>query len=76
MLLAFDTGNTNVMMGVFEGEHLIANWRFTTDPNRTADEYAVLCQSFFETRKLRFEDVDQIIVSSVVPDLTLSLIHI
>ena len=38
MLLAFDTGNTNVMMGVFEGDRLLANWRFATDPGRTADE--------------------------------------
>ncbi|MDO4280015.1 MAG: type III pantothenate kinase [Peptococcaceae bacterium] len=75
MLLAFDTGNTNVMMGLYDGERLFASWRFATDAQRTADEYAVLCQNFFKTRELRFDDVDQIIISSVVPDLTRTLVR-
>ena len=75
MLLAFDTGNTNVVAGVYEGDRLFASWRFATDARRTADEYAVLCQNFFATRGLGFKAIDQIIISSVVPDLTRTLVR-
>ena len=75
MLLAFDTGNTNVVMGVYEGDRLFASWRFATDARRTADEYAVLCRDFFATKGLGFEAIDQIIISSVVPDLTRTLVR-
>ena len=75
MLLAFDTGNTNIVMGVFDGERLIASWRFATDPKRTADEYAVTCRSFFSADGLHFENVKQIIISSVVPDITNTLVR-
>ena len=75
MLLAFDIGNTNVMMGVYDGEDLLHYWRFATDAGRTADEYAVLCQSFFATASLDTEAFSQIIISSVVPDLTRTLVR-
>ena len=75
MLLAFDTGNTNVVMGVYEGDRLFSSWRFATDARRTADEYAVLCRDFFATKGLGFEAIDQIIISSVVPDLTRTLVR-
>ena len=75
MLLAFDTGNTNVVMGIYEGERLFASWRFATDARRTADEYAVLCREFFATKGLGFGAIDQIIVSSVVPDLTRTFVR-
>lgn len=75
MLLAFDIGNTNVVMGIFEGERLFASWRFATDARRTSDEYAVLCRNFFATKGLGFEAVDQIVLSSVVPDLTRALVR-
>lgn len=73
MLLAFDTGNTNTVMGVFEDDTLIANWRFATDAQRTADEYGLLCHQFFNHHHIDAGAVEQIIISSVVPDLTATL---
>lgn len=70
MLLAFDIGNTNTVMGLFEGHDLVANWRFATDPRRTADEYGLLCNDFFSYNHMAAQRVDKMIISSVVPDLT------
>ena len=42
MLLTIDVGNTNTVLGVFDGDEIIEHWRINTDPDRTADEIAVL----------------------------------
>lgn len=76
MLLAFDTGNTNTVMGLFDGEKLLANWRFATDPRRTADEYGLLCNDLFTYHHLAAQRVDRMIISSVVPDLTGTLMEV
>jgi type III pantothenate kinase len=70
MLLALDIGNTNVVVGVFDGKRLIAQWRCATQRERTADEFAALVHEWFTMKGLRFEQVDGIIVSSVVPPLS------
>ena len=44
MLLTIDVGNTNTVLGVFEGDEVIEHWRIATDPVRTADELAVILQ--------------------------------
>lgn len=44
MLLAIDVGNTNTVLGVFDGEEVIEHWRIATVPDRTADEIAVVLQ--------------------------------
>ena len=44
MLLTIDVGNTNTVLGVFEGDQVIEHWRIATDPVRTADELAVILQ--------------------------------
>lgn len=75
MLLAFDTGNTNTVMGCFEGNKLLRQWRFATDANRTADEYGLLCHQFFSHHQMDASRVEQIIISSVVPDLTRALVQ-
>ena len=41
MLLAIDVGNTNTVLGVFDGPEVVEHWRTATDPVRTADEIAV-----------------------------------
>ena len=50
MLLAFDVGNTNIVLGVFKEGKLIENWRLETDPRKSADEYGMLinqlCQGY------------------------------
>ncbi|HSN03339.1 MAG TPA: type III pantothenate kinase [Nitrospira sp.] len=70
MLLAIDIGNTNVVLGIFEGSSLLAHWRLATDPKTTADEYGVLCLNLL-TRSGRVpEQITGAIISSVVPALT------
>ncbi|MDH4153235.1 MAG: type III pantothenate kinase [Nitrospira sp.] len=70
MLLAIDIGNTNIVVGIFEGPTLLSHWRLATDPKTTADEYGVLCLSLM-ARNGRFpEHITGAIISSVVPALT------
>ena len=69
MLLAIDIGNTNIAVGVFEGEKLMANWRLGTDVHKLADEYAALLSNLLALRSLQFSDIDKAIISSSVPPL-------
>jgi len=70
VLLAIDAGNTNIVLGVYEGPRLRGHWRLTTHRERTADEYGVLCRQLLALTTLRVEDIDAAILSSVVPPLT------
>lgn len=67
MLLAVDVGNTNVVFALFEGRDLKARWRVATDARRTGDEYAVGLMQLMSLEGFRQSDVDQVIISSVVP---------
>ena len=69
-LLAIDIGNTNVVWGVFQDEKLLADWRVGTDLAKTADEYGALLLDLFRVTGIRPEDVEAVILSSVVPPLT------
>ncbi|HWP98138.1 MAG TPA: type III pantothenate kinase [Syntrophomonadaceae bacterium] len=73
MILVFDVGNTNIVLGVYEGEKLLKHWRIRTDSQRTADEYGVLIKSFFDYDELNRQDIKAVVVSSVVPSLMLEL---
>ncbi|HUH15105.1 MAG TPA: type III pantothenate kinase [Gaiellaceae bacterium] len=64
MLLAVDVGNTQTVLGMFEGERLVDSFRLATDPVRTGDELAVTLGSLFE-----LEQVDGICLSTTVPAL-------
>ena len=57
MLLAFDVGNTNIVLGVFKGKKLIQSWRMETDKNKSADEYGMLIQSLFDYHGLDMTEV-------------------
>jgi type III pantothenate kinase len=70
MLLALDIGNTNIVVGVFEGERLLHGWRLSTQPQRTADEMGMWLVQLFEHAGLPARDVDGIVMASVVPTLT------
>jgi len=70
MLLAIDVGNTNVVLGVFEGEHLTRSWRLATYRERTADELGMMATQLFRYAGLEVEAIDGIILASVVPPLT------
>jgi len=74
MLLAIDVGNTNTVLGVFQGAELVRHWRLTTDPRRTADEYGILTLALFRHAGLDPAQVSAVAISSVVPPLHSSLI--
>jgi type III pantothenate kinase len=69
MLLAMDVGNTNIVFGVFDGESLKGNYRFSTSLDRTADEYGQIMLSFLNHSGIQAEDITDTIISSVVPPL-------
>jgi type III pantothenate kinase len=70
MLLAIDVGNTNIVLGVFDGERLAESWRLATLRERTADEVGILVTHLFERSGIALDRVTGIILSSVVPPLT------
>lgn len=70
MLLVIDVGNSNIVLGIYDGRKLVRSWRLSTDKSRTSDEYAVLLHSLFAQAALGFESVKAAIISSVVPPLT------
>ncbi|WJY26712.1 MULTISPECIES: type III pantothenate kinase [Sporosarcina] len=67
MLLVLDTGNTNIVLGVYEGDGLKHHWRMETYRQKTEDEYAMQVKSLFAHVGLEFSDISGIIISSVVP---------
>ncbi len=74
MLLAIDVGNTNIVIGVFRGDTLVHTWRLTTIRERTSDELGILVSSLCERHEIRKTDISGIIVASVVPPLTGTLL--
>ena len=69
MLLAIDVGNTNVVLGVYNGRKLIESWRMATDNKRSADEYGTIIDMMMRHDGIDPADIDDIIVSTVVPSL-------
>jgi len=68
MLLTIDVGNTNTVLGVFDGDQIVEHWRINTDPDRTADEMAVLLRGLLEHSSLvKDADVSGIALCSTVP---------
>lgn len=70
--MAVDTGNTQTVLGLFEGEELRGHWRMATEANRSPDELGASLAGLMALRGLSFSGVDAMIVSSVVPGLTRS----
>ncbi len=70
MLLVIDVGNSNIVLGIYDGEILRRHWRVSTDKSRTSDEYGIMLQSLFSLASISFSQVKAIIISSVVPPLT------
>jgi type III pantothenate kinase len=73
MLLAIEQGNTNSLFAIHDGARWIAQWRTSTEPNRTADEYAVWLAQLLAMANLRLEELDACIISSVVPQSIFNL---
>ena len=76
MLLTIDIGNTQIVFGVFDRHTLRSSWRLATDHTKTADEYGIVFSSLIRESGIPDSAIRGTIVSSVVPPLTLSLIHI
>src|SRR6187455_2836623 len=74
MLLAIDVGNTNIVIGVFRGEVLVHSWRLTTIRERTSDELGILISDLCDRNEIRQADISGIVVASVVPPLTATLV--
>lgn len=76
MLLAFDVGNSNIVLGVFKDGKLITNWRIETDNNKSADEYGMIVNQLFQYEGLKTTDVKDIIISTVVPSVLYTIQHL
>ncbi len=74
MLLAIDVGNTNIVLGVFNGAALAHSWRLTTLRERTADELGILVTSLCRHHGLGREDISGVVMASVVPPQTGTMI--
>ena len=73
MLLVVDVGNTHITLGVFDGKELKATFRMTAKQPRTSDEYGIQLCDLLVHRNFNIKDIEDVIVSSVVPDIMHSL---
>jgi len=74
MLLAIDSGNTQTVIGLFNGAELADHWRIATDVERTEDEYALMIQQFLGFHGFSFDaQVTGVAVASGVPRVTAAL---
>ena len=73
MLLVFDVGNTNIVLGLYDVDKMIYHWRAATNELKTADEYAASLGMMFQLDGVTFDMVTDIIISSVVPPVNPTL---
>ncbi|KHF38315.1 type III pantothenate kinase [Halalkalibacter okhensis] len=73
MIMVVDVGNTNIVLGVYKGKELHYHWRIATSRQKTEDEWAMSLKGLFEHEKLSFEEIEGIIISSVVPPIMYTL---
>jgi type III pantothenate kinase len=73
VILVVDVGNTNIVLGIYEGKHLKHHWRLSTNRSATVDEYGILIMNLFRLAGVRSESIEGVILSSVVPPLMNSL---
>ncbi len=74
MILAIDTGNTNIVLGCLEGKRILFTLRLHTDRNRTADEYALLLEGLLRRQGVDPKTLEGGILSTVVPELGAALL--
>lgn len=73
MLLAIDSGNTNIVFALFDGEKVLGEWRSSTDTNRTADEFGVWLNHLMAMEGVDRSAVNSCIIASVVPAVVFAL---
>lgn len=76
MLLVIDVGNTNIVLGIYEGERLVDNWRIWTERDRTSDEYGILVRNLFSSRSISLGEIEAIAISCVVPPMLNMLLEL
>ncbi len=76
MLLVIDVGNTNTVLGIYEGERLVDNWRIWTERDRTSDEYGILMRNLFSSRSISTKAIEAIAISCVVPPMLTMLLEL
>lgn len=69
MLLVIDIGNTNITVGIYKQEDLIGSFRIMTQTPRTSDEYGMLLSDLVVHRDIKIEEIEDVIISSVVPQI-------
>lgn len=73
MILVLDAGNSSIVLGVYQEDQLSYHWRMGTDRHKTEDEYAMQVKAFFSHAGITFEQIEGIIISSVVPHIMFAL---
>lgn len=74
MILVIDVGNTNLTLGVFDGQELAATFRLTTKIPKTSDEYGVVITQLLQNRNIDAKTLEGSVIASVVPDVMHSLV--
>ncbi|MDI7743846.1 type III pantothenate kinase [Lysinibacillus fusiformis] len=69
MILVLNVGNSNIALGIFEQDKLKQHWRMETNRHKSEDEYAMQIKAFFSHVQISFEQIEGIIISSVVPPI-------
>jgi type III pantothenate kinase len=69
MILAIDVGNTNTVLGVFDGADMVMDWRICTEHNRTSDELGIITESLFAQMRMTPHNFEGVVIASVVPPL-------
>ncbi|WP_281883922.1 type III pantothenate kinase [Paenibacillus sp. YYML68] len=69
MILVADVGNTNIVLGLYDKQELLHHWRLSTNRSTTADEYGIMMFNLFQHAGISLEQVEGVIISSVVPPL-------
>ncbi len=73
LILVLDVGNTNTVLGVYQKDELKHHWRIETSRNKTEDEFGMIIKNLFEHVNLSFQQIEGIIISSVVPPIMFPL---
>ena len=75
MILTLDIGNTNIKTALFEGGEMAHYWRISTSLSKTSDEYGILLMNMFAHGGVKPEEVEGIVISSVVPTINFTIEH-
>ncbi|QHT58718.1 type III pantothenate kinase [Paenibacillus lycopersici] len=73
MIVVVDVGNTNIVLGIYQGRKLVYHWRLSTNRSATVDEYGIMIHNLFTIAGVKLEQIQGVIISSVVPPLMRTL---